>query len=146
VLSFMPMANATMTATAHAFFEACETGKGWAGCSEFCTPDASFSAQAEPLLEITTLAGYTDWMQAISGVFPDASYDLKAFAVDEARQYVVAYATFHATHTGEGGPVPPTGRSMSTDYVYAMKFDGDKIVHMTKVWNAGLALKAVGWA
>jgi hypothetical protein len=27
-----------------------------------------------------------------------------------------------------------------------MQFDGDKIAHMTKVWNAGLALKDLGWA
>jgi predicted ester cyclase len=140
------MSNETMVATAEGFFEACETGQGWAACSAYCTPDASFSAQAEPLLEVTTLAGYADWMKAISGVFPGASYDLKAFAVDEARQSVVAYAVFHATHTGEGGPVPPTGRSMSTDYVYVMQFAGDKIGHMTKIWNAGMALKAVGWA
>jgi len=27
-----------------------------------------------------------------------------------------------------------------------MQFDGDRIAHMTKVWNAGLALKDLGWA
>jgi len=53
---------------------------------------------------------------------------------------------FHATHTGQGGPVPPTGRSMSTDYVYVMQFEGEKIAHMTKIWNAELALKEIGWA
>jgi len=26
-----------------------------------------------------------------------------------------------------------------------MDFDGDKIRHMTKIWNAGLALKQLGW-
>ena len=44
------------------------------------------------------------------------------------------------------GPVPPTGRHVSTDYVYVMEFDADKIVHLTKIWNAGLALKELGWA
>ena len=39
-----------------------------------------------------------------------------------------------------------TGRRTSTDYVYVMQFEGDKIVHMTKIWNAGLALKDLGWA
>ena len=71
---------------------------------------------------------------------------LDSWAVDEVRQAVVAYATFNATHTGEGGPSPPTGKSMSTDYVYVMQFAGDKIAHMTKIWNSGLALKAIGWA
>jgi len=109
-------------------------------------PDATFSAQAEPLAGITTLAGYTGWMKGAMGIFPDGRYDLKSFAVDEARKNVAAFAVFHATHTGEGGPVPPTGRSMSTDYVYVLQFDGEKIMHMTKVWNAGLAMKELGWA
>ena len=26
------------------------------------------------------------------------------------------------------------------------QFDGGKIAHMTKIWNAGLALKELGWA
>jgi len=26
-----------------------------------------------------------------------------------------------------------------------MDFDGDKIRHMTKVWNAGLTMKELGW-
>ena len=138
--------NRSMTSVAEAFFVACETGKGWEACSTYCTPDASFSAQAEPLLGITTLAGYTNWMEGAMGIFPDGRYELKSFAVDEARQNVAAFAIFHATHTGEGGPVPPTGKSMSTDYVYVMQFEGGKIVHMTKVWNAGLAMKAIGWA
>jgi predicted ester cyclase len=85
-------------------------------------------------------------MKAILTVFPDGRYELKSFAVDAERNNVAAYGIFHATHTGEGGPVPPTGKSMSTDYVYVMQFDGEKIAHMTKIWNAGLALKAVGWA
>ena len=28
---------------ARAFFEPCETGKGWEMCQQFCTPDATFS-------------------------------------------------------------------------------------------------------
>ena len=107
--------------------------------------DLRATGQVIETAEVTTLAGYTDWMKGIMTVFPDGRYELKAFAVDEARSSVVAYAVFHATHTGEGGPVPPTGRSMSTDYVYAMQFEGAKIVHMTKVWNSGLAMKAIGW-
>jgi hypothetical protein len=30
--------------------------------------------------------------------------------------------------------------------VYVMQFEGGKIAHMTKIWNAGLALKELGWA
>jgi len=135
-----------MTSVAEAFFDACETGKGWAACRAYCKPDATFSAQAEPLLGVKTLEGYTDWMQAIVGILPDARYDLKAWAIDELRQTVVAYAVFHGTHTGPGGPVPPTGKSISTDYVYVMQFEGDTIAHMTKVWHSGLAIADLGWA
>jgi steroid delta-isomerase-like uncharacterized protein len=139
----------TITTVAQAFFEACETGQGWAACSAYCTADATFSAQAEPLLEITTLAQYSDWMKAITTLMPDAHYEIKSFAIDDERRNVSVYAIFHGTHTGEGGAVPPTGRSTSTDYVYVMQFDGDQgnqIVHMTKIWNAGLAMKELGWA
>ena len=135
----------SITTVAEAFFDACEAGKGWDVCSEHCTADATFSAQAEPLLEVKTLAQYTEWMKGIMTVLPDAHYELRSFAMDSARNNVVAYGVFHGTHTGQGGPVPPTGRRISTDYVYVMQFKGDKIAHMTKIWNAGLALKELGW-
>jgi len=67
-------------------------------------------------------------------------------ATDHERNNVSAYGVFSGTHTGEGGPVPPTGKSMSTDYVYVMDFEDGKIRHMTKIWNDGLALKELGWA
>ena len=137
---------ASFTNIAEKFFNACETGKGWEGCSAYCAPDATFSAQASPLSDVKTLAQYSDWMKGIMTLFPDARYEVKSFATDEKRRHVAAYAVFHATHTGQGGPVPPTGRSMSTDYVYIMEFKDDIIVHMTKIWNAELAMKQVGWA
>ena len=136
----------SLTGIAEKFFDACETGKGWESCSVFCSADATFSAQASPLSEVKTLAQYTEWMKGMLGVFPDARYELKSFATDHERENVAAYAVFHATHTGPGGAVPPTGRRMSTDYVYVMQFRGEKIVHMTKVWNAEVALKQIGWA
>ena len=40
---------------------------------------------------------------------------------------------------------PPTGKSTRSDYVYCMAFDGDKIRHMTKIWNAGWAMHELGW-
>ncbi len=137
---------ASITSIAEAFFTACETGKGWEECKAYCTPDATFSAQAEPLLEVKTLQQYTDWMKGIMTVLPDGHYDLKSFATDTARNNVAAYAVFHGTHAGPGGPVPPTGRSTSTDYVYVMQFEDGKIAHMTKIWNAGYAMRELGWA
>ena len=36
---------ASITETAQAFFDACETGKGWDGCKQYCTANASFVAR-----------------------------------------------------------------------------------------------------
>jgi predicted ester cyclase len=136
---------ADITAIAKQFFEACEAGKGWEGCRRYCLPSASFSAQSEPLTEITTLQAYTEWMKGLLTFMPDGRYVVKSFATDSERNNVSAYGVFSATHTGDGGPCPPTGKSTSTDYVYVMEFDGDKIRHMTKIWNAGWAMRDLGW-
>ena len=136
---------ASMLDTAKNFFAACETGKGWDGCKDHCTADATFSAQAAPLAEVKTLAAYADWMKGMFTPFPDARYELKSFAVDDERNNVSAFAVFKATNTGPGGPLPPTGKSIATDYVYVMQFEGEKIAHMTKIWNDTIALKQAGW-
>jgi predicted ester cyclase len=106
---------------------------------------ASFSAQADALGGVNTLEGYTNWMKGLFTPLPDAHYDLRSFAVDEGRNNVAAFAVFHGTHTGDGGPVPPTGKRVAADYVYVMQFDGDRIRHMTKIWNDGISLKQIGW-
>ena len=142
----MTPSTVSITTVAEAFFNACETGKGWEVCSAYCTPTATFAAQAEPLLDVKTLEQYTEWMKGIITVLPDARYEVKSFATDSTRNNVAAYGVFSGTHTGPGGPVPPTGRRVSTDYVYVMQFEGAKIAHLTKIWNAGLALKELGWA
>jgi predicted ester cyclase len=137
--------ESTMTDTARAFFEACETGGGWEACSAFCTPDATFEAQAEPLADVHSVKDYAEWMKGLLGLVPDGAAEVKSFATDHERNSVCAYGVFTGTHTGSGGPVPPTGRRVSSDYVYVMEFDGGKISHMTKIWNAGWAMKELGW-
>ena len=127
------------------FFDACETGKGWEVCKQFCHSGATFSAQADALADVDTLESYTEWMKGLFTPMPDARYELRSFAVDEERDIVSGYAVFRATHTGEGGPVPPTGKSVEADYVYVMEFDGDKIRHLTKIWNDGISMRQVGW-
>ncbi len=127
------------------FFDACETGKGWDVCKEFCHPDAGFSAQAGALADVKTLESYTEWMKGLLTPVPDGRYELRSFAVDEERHNVSAFAIFRGTHTGDGGPVPPTGNSVAADYVYVMDFDGDRIRHMTKIWNDAISLQQLGW-
>lgn len=135
----------SMDQIARQFFEACEPGQGWDACAPYCQPDAVFSAQAEPLAEIKTLEGYVEWVRGLVAIMPDAGYELRSWAVDEERGNVSAYAVFSATHTGAGGPCPPTGKTVHTEYVYVIEFSGDKVSRMTKIWNAGYALRELGW-
>ena len=132
--------------TAERFFDACETGQGWEGCQQYCHPHATFCAQTAALDGIDTLQAYTEWMKGLLTPLPDGKYELRSFAVDEGRNNVAAYGVFRGTHTGEGGPVPPTGKQVEADYVYVMQFDDGKIRHMTKIWNDAISLKQLGWA
>jgi predicted ester cyclase len=131
--------------TAERFFDACETGKGWELCKKYCHPGATFSAQADALAGVATMEGYTEWMKGLFTPVPDGRYEVRCFAVDENRNNVAAYAVFRGTHTADGGPVPPTRKQVEADYVYVMQFEGDRISHMTKIWNDGVSLKQLGW-
>jgi len=132
--------------TAKIFFDACETGKGWAECAQYCASDATFSCQSQALADTHTLEAYTEWTKGLLVPVPDGRYELKGFALDAERDIVLAFAVFHGTHSADGGPMAPTGKSVSTDYVYAMEFAGEKVTHMTKIWNDAAALEALGWA
>ena len=131
---------------AKSFFDACETGEGWEGCKDYCHPQATFACQSDALADVDTLEGYCEWMKNLLTPIPDGHYELKSFAADEERNCALAFAVFHGTQTGPGGPGDPTGKTIAADYVYAMEFDGDRIQHMTKVWNANFSLEQLGWA
>jgi predicted ester cyclase len=139
------MSMSTMSDNAAQFFDACESGGGWEGCRSYCHEEATFSAQADALAGVDTLEGYTEWMKGLLTPVPGGSYELRSFAVDDERNHVVAFAVFSGTHTGEGGPVPATGKRVEADYVYVMEFEGDRIRHMTKIWNDVFSLKQLGW-
>ncbi len=135
----------TIKETAGQFVDACDSGKGWEACRQYCRPQATFSVQADALAGVDTLEAYTEWAKGLLTPMPDGHYELRSLAVDEDRNNVAAYAVFRGTHTGEGGPVPPTAKQVETDYVYIMEFEGDQIRHVTKVWNDGVSLKQLGW-
>jgi len=128
------------------FFDACGTGQGWQECQQYCHDGATFSAQAAALEGVDSLRAYTEWMKGLLTPLPDGQAEVRSFAVDEARNKVLAYGVFHGSHTGEGGPVAPTGKSAAADYVYDMAFEGGKIRHMTKIWNDGATMQQLGWA
>ena len=129
------------------FFIACEAPEGWAGCKQYVAEGASFRAQSEPLADVKTVEGYCDWMYAIGTVtLAGARYDLHSSSYDEATRTAVFFATYHAQHTGDGGPVPPTHKETHTDYVYVLTMNDDnKVAKMVKVWNAPWAMKELGW-
>lgn len=135
----------TNTEKARQFFDACETGKGWDACSEYCHPDATFSSQTGVLADISGLNDYCEWMKNLLTPIPDGHYELKFFGADESNDSVAAFAIFHGTQTGPGGPGEPTGNAIAADYVYHMNFEGDRIKHMVKIWNDTISLQQLGW-
>ena len=132
---------------ARKFFAACEAPLGWSGCEEFVAEGAPFVAQSEPLTEVTTIEGYCEWMHGFGTVTaPGASYTLHSASYDEDTHTAMFFATYHATHSGEGGPVPPTGKTTNSHYVYSITMDADdKVANMVKIWNAPWALTELGW-
>ena len=80
-------------------------------CQQDCAPDATFSAQAEPLAEVHTLQQYSEWMKGLLTPLPEARYEVKSFATDEDRNNVTAYGVFSATHTGDDVPAPRPARA-----------------------------------
>jgi len=129
------------------FFHACETLQGWEGCKRYVVPGASFQAQSEPLTDVKTVQAYCDWMAGLGkGPLKGCSYKVHSSSYDEGSRTATFVATFTATHTGEGGPVAPTGKQTNTDYVYSLTMDSEgKVAGMRKVWNAPWALRELGW-
>lgn len=136
----------SITDTARDFVDACDSGKGWAVCKQWCHDGASFSCQSDVFADTKTVEAYTEWAKNIMMPLPDGHYELKSLATDADRNIVISFAVFHGTHTGEGGPVPPTGKALAADYAYVMQFEGGKIRHMVKVWNDVQSLRMLGWA
>ncbi|MGI9624966.1 MAG: nuclear transport factor 2 family protein [Acidimicrobiales bacterium] len=136
----------SITQSAGAFVDACDSGRGWEECAQYCHDGATFAVQADALAEISTVEGYVGWARDLLTPVPDGDYELKSLATDDDRSTVVAFAVFKGSQTGPGPVDPPTGNSVASDYVYVMNFDGDRIRHITKIWNDGHALGQLGWA
>ncbi len=128
------------------FFHACESSEGWDACRQFVEPGASFEAQAGPVADFDKAQQYAEWMAEVPNWATDLRYDLHTSAWDEENRAATFFATFHLRHTGEGGPVPPTNREMSSHYVFVLFMNADdRIEKMYKIWNADWAFKQLGW-
>ena len=135
----------TITESARQFVDACDSGRGWEECRQYCHDDATFSCQADALADLATVEGYVGWAADLLTPVPDGHYELKALSGNDDQSVVTAVAVFKGTQTGPGPVDPPTGKSVASDYVYALEFDGGRIRHMTKIWNDGISLQQLGW-
>ncbi len=128
------------------FFHNCESLGGWEKCKDFVAENATFNGQCEPLVELKTVEDYVGWMVGFGTIAPGCSYELHASSFDETNKIALFFATYTATHTGDGGPVPPTNKTTNAEYVYALKMNEEgKVVSMTKIWNASWTLRELGW-
>ena len=133
-----------ITEIARRFFDTCESGRGWEACRVYCTRDATFSAQSEPLAEIGLLQAYTDWVAGALHTYRAGWYEVKSLATDETGASVSIFAVF-STADGVKDERSASRKMLKTDYVYVMFFEGHAIRHMTKVWNAGWTMRQMGW-
>jgi hypothetical protein len=98
-------------------FPSLRVRSGLGGMSAVLPSTRDFSAQAAALEGVDSLEAYTEWMKGLFTPLPDRRAEVRSFAVDEKRNKVSVYGVFHGTHTGECGPVPPTGKSAAADCV-----------------------------
>jgi len=85
---------------------------------------AALAAQCELLTDISSVEGYCEWMAGLGkSPLEGCAYELHSSSYGEANRTAVFFATFTASHVGEGGPV----------------------AKMCKVWNAPWALGELGW-
>jgi hypothetical protein len=125
---------------------AMDKATGWDSCKHVVEEEATFSAQAGGLTDFKTLKEYADWTEGFATICPNSTFDVNIKMYDEATRTAVFVCTYHATHTGEGGPVEATGKTTNSEYVYVIKMnENDKIINFQKVWNDGFALAELGW-
>jgi hypothetical protein len=119
----------SLSELAQDFFDCCETGKGWKGCSQYVTNEnAAFSVDAVDALpgpNVTankSVKDYVDWMAGVVKEFgPKATYTVKARGFDRSTNTALYYAMFMGY----------------SDYVYSIKVDPQarKVSGLVKVWN-----------
>jgi predicted ester cyclase len=126
------------------FFDDLETGKGPLVVKKYLAEKDVFQCDCLPQ---TNLTEYAEFMQnIIKGPMPDFKYEIESITYNENE--VSFYATFTGTHTGQGGPVPPSNPPKKTKgtYVYKVTLDQDgKVTKMNKCFDIFTAFKALGW-
>eukprot|EP00755_Sulcionema_specki_P020342 Sspe_Gene.71655::Locus_42561_Transcript_1_1_Confidence_1.000_Length_3641::g.71655::m.71655/K15013/ACSBG; long-chain-fatty-acid--CoA ligase ACSBG len=132
-------------AAAQGIFESIESGEGWHTLELSCSLGAVFSCDAFPLRSITTVKEYAEWRaDMVKHISKDLECEIKTTSVTGNEVTISASAT--GTHTGRGGPVPPTKRRMTTMYTYTFSFDAaGRLSRLTKVWDVYAMYMGWGW-
>lgn len=94
---------------------------------------------------IHTHEAYATFIEAAFTPVPDFRHELLSVGFDHERQRVLVHYLVRGTHTGEGFPVPPTGKSMESNCILILDFENERIRHTTKVWNDHDVSRQVGW-
>jgi len=120
---------------AHSFVEACESGKGWAACKVWCRQDVKFSCPDARPAWAPTLAQYADLIK--SQPYGDAGqkYSVKSVALYDHIFPVFAVVKLCGVWTSQVIPHPPVNAACEADYTYILEYDGNKISHITMVWD-----------
>ncbi len=86
-------------------------------------------------------------MKGLLTIAPDGhGFEIRSFGVDEVRNNVPLFGIFRGTQPVRAVRYRRPASSVEADYVYVLDFAGDKIRHMTKIWNDGISMQQLGWA
>ena len=128
----------------HRWFEEVWNKKNEAVIDEVMDPQALiYGLSQDPTRAIRGPNEFRPFWKAFITAFPDLQIAVESTVAEDDK--VVARCAVRGTHTGEGGPIAPTGKRVEAEYVYIMEFEGEKIRHMTKVWNDGFSMQQLGW-
>jgi len=142
--AFPSQAN-DIIATAKAFFNDLEYGKGADVIAKYTTDGATFSCMCLPQ---KTLAEYAEFMKTLGKVTSEPSYEIKFLTSNENTVTIVA--EMNAVHTGfiEGFCPQPQSppKKCTCHYSYTLSFSCcGKIKAMHKVFDIFTAFTAFGW-
>lgn len=126
-----------------------DAAKPYEDVADMVVENAPFLCQSDALKDVTTVKGWCEWMgNFATNIAPDCKPTVHNIAWDSTKKTALLYATYHAKHTGTGGPMEATNKETNTHYCYIVMMDAttNKCTSFTKVWNDGYCLKELGWA
>jgi len=124
-------------------------GHGWEAWQPYCHPDATFRKVGTSSVGMEvheSLPAFAESTKVMAALFPDIREEVRSLAIDEEQDIAIAHVVIKGTHTGDGGPVPPSGKAFEVDVAYVMHLDGDRLRHLTMIMHDLVVDKQLGWA